>query len=105
MPLSPTIPYLDMSLNDFKLFLKPTEKDKILVFIIQNKEFKVVGVNLVPIKRDETGLFQKVKLNITLQVAKMLMKRNAGDNLKVFLNDKYLYEVINGKPTKIGRAV
>ena len=106
MALSPTIPYMDMTLADLKLFLKPSEKDKTLVLIIQGKEFKLIGKTLIPMKTGETGLFQKMNISSTLASAKLLLKTKQGDNLKVFLSDRYLYEVINPtKIIKIGKAI
>lgn len=106
MAASPTIPYLEMKLNDLKAFLKPSEKGKTLVLIIEKKEYKVVGKALVPMRQGETGLFQKINMSTKLATAKLLLKSNTGDNLKVFLDDGYLYEIIDGKtPLKIAKKV
>ena len=99
-------PKLEISYKDFIKLLSPMEKGKNLVFIIDRHPYIVYNrmLKLFDITKYHGSLEVINFPNLKLSFAKTLLSPQ-GENLKLVLEDGFIYEVQRGKVVKIGKEI
>lgn len=94
---------LDLTVQEFKEFLRPSEKDKILVLIVERRPYAIINRRIGPFDITKyKGSLEVIQTTLNRLQLMTLFNPKRGENLRVILADGFEYEVINGIPKKTG---